>query len=83
MDELYVGQKFETFKNLESVISKFEEKNFVQLYRRNSETVEYALKRTPNRTLKSDLKYVRLTYACIHGGKNFRTNSSGKRPNTR
>jgi len=59
------------------------EKHFIQLYKRNSQTVGSALKRTQNRKINKELKHVRLLYSCIHRGRKFSTTSTGKRPNTR
>ena len=83
MDEFYVGQTFDSFDNLENWIKNYEEKNYIQLYKRNSQTVESAIKRTAERYVEKKLKYVRLTYSCIHGGRNFCSTSNGNRPNTR
>ena len=83
MDGLCIAKTFDTFNELESFIKDIEEKHFIQLYKGNSQCFGSALKRTQNRKIKKELKYVRLLYSCIHGGRKFSTTSTGKRPNTR
>ena len=81
MDGLCIGKTFDTFNELESFIKDIEEKHFIQLYKKNSQTVGSALKRTQNRKIKKE--HVRLLYSCIHGGRKFSTTSTGQGPNTR
>ena len=61
----------------------FEQAQFVQLYIRRSRTIIAAAKRRTKKIYNEDLKYAELEYACINGGKNFKTTSTGERPNQR
>ena len=51
-----------------------------KLYKRDSRTIETAIRRAPNRKFKSDIKYADLVYCCIHGGKKFKSEFKGKIP---
>ena len=54
-----------------------------QFLSRTSQALDYFLKRNPSRKASVNLKYSRIELACIHGGKKFVSETSGKRPNTR
>uniref|UniRef100_A0A1X7TS70 Uncharacterized protein n=1 Tax=Amphimedon queenslandica TaxID=400682 RepID=A0A1X7TS70_AMPQE len=73
-----VGQTFETNDDLSKKISEYERAHFVQLWKRDTKTVEAAQKML-SRTLSSRIKYYVLTYACIHGGRKFKARGEGKR----
>ena len=84
MEELEEGKSFSTFLELDNFLKEYEKSNFVQLYKRSSHTLEYHQKKLKQeRNVNPELLYARLEYACIHGGKNFKSNSKGERPNTR
>ena len=78
-----VGDEFNSFDDLLDKISTFEQAQFVQLYIRRSRTIIAAAKRRTKKIYNEDLKYAELEYACINGGKNFKTTSTGERPNQR
>jgi len=78
-----VGDAFGSFNELEKAIEQYENTNFVKLYRRDSRTIAGLKKRCPKRVVSSDLKYANITYACIHGGKKFKSRGTGKQLNTR
>jgi zinc finger SWIM domain-containing protein 3 len=61
--------------------SELEQEHSVQYYKRDSRSIEAALRRAPNREFSEAIKYSELVYSCIHGGKKFTSLSSGKRPN--
>ena len=75
-----VNAKFSSFEELEGEIDKYQRDNYVQFYRRDSRTIETAMRRAPNRNFKSEIRYSELVYCCIHGGKKFKSESKGKRP---
>ena len=74
----FVGQEFRTFEDLDAHIKKYESEHYVQLWRRDSRTVEAARKRM-NRPLSDEIKYYEVTYLCIHGGKKFKARGEEKR----
>ena len=83
---LSVGEQFTSFDELSKRVLEFERSSHVQLYIRSSRTIESAARRAPKRLKFNDgvndlLKYSEIDYACIHGGKNFKTSSTGKCPN--
>lgn len=80
-----LGQKFNSFKELEDKIKSYQNERYVQLYRRDSRSIKAAQKRTPKKAVnvKPELVYAYLEYCCIHGGKKFKSESAGTRPNQR
>ena len=83
-DIITVGKTFQTYNELERFVQNYQALNFIQLYKRNAQSIAAAEKRRTGSTkIKEDLKYNRINFSCIHGGKKFQTNSTGKRPNTR
>ena len=84
MEGLRVGLSFASYSAIENLISEIEKENFIQLYKRTSETIErYKNRMKRPKDVNADIKYVRVEYKCIHGGKNFKSESKGDRPNTR
>ena len=75
-----VGAIFTSFKELQKEIIKYQRENYVQMYRRDSRTIEAAMRRAPNRTFNPRIEYSEVVYSCIHGGKKFKSESKGKRP---
>ena len=79
---LRVGAKYKSFTDLESALKKFQEDNYVQLYKRSSRKLGTGSK-YKNMEVADLLIYKELDYSCIHGGTHFSSISSGQRPNTR
>ena len=75
---LRVGELFLNFNSLMSNIEHCQNTSHVQLHRCNSRTVGKAAARCPKKTLSPDLKYAELTFSCIHGGKYFKSEGTGK-----
>lgn len=73
-----VGEAFSNYDDLNSKITRFERKNFVKLWKRDSRSVEAASKRL-NRDLSDKIKYYEVTFCCIHGGKKFKAKGEGIR----
>ena len=73
-----VGETFSNYDDLSSKITRFERKNFVKLWKRDSRSVEAASKRL-NRDLSDKIKYYEVTFCCIHGGKKFKAKGEGLR----
>ena len=77
---LRAGMKFDRFEAWNAALVKWEKENFTQLYVRSSRSIEAGRKRTPKKPLADRLQYSEMTYACIHGGRDFKTRSKGERP---
>jgi zinc finger SWIM domain-containing protein 3 len=73
--------------NVERALKKFQQDNYVQLYRRSSRKLGTGSKYKKNMEVAESaaglLIYKELDYSCIHGGKKFSSIPSGQRPNTR
>lgn len=80
-----VGDKFASFEEVQAAMREVQEKHLVNFYITNSQTIGAALKRIPERAGKANpaLKYYFVMYACIHGGRKFRSTSKGCRPHQR
>ncbi len=74
------GATFNSFDELEKEIMKYQHENYVQFYKRDSRTIDAALRRAPNRNFNPSIQYSEVVYSCIHGGKKFKSESKGKRP---
>ena len=71
-----LGERFDSFAELEEKITQYEQENYVNLWVRSSRTIEAAhLKKH----LDSAIRYYEIKYACIHGGKKFKSESTGAR----
>lgn len=78
---LSIGTKFYSFDELHRAVKQFEEENCVNLYRKDSRTIEAAVKRCPKRVFNSSLKYAEVHYACVRNGKYKSVVTTGERPN--
>ncbi|XP_076034558.1 uncharacterized protein LOC143021153 isoform X2 [Oratosquilla oratoria] len=77
-----VGAEFDSFAALKESISSWENYKNVNLYTRNSRTIQSATKRAPNRSFKPELQYFSIDYCCQHGGRKYQPKSTtGTRPN--
>ena len=82
---LIVGAKYSSFAALKVAISDHEKSNFVQFFKRNSRTIESFQRHYPSKRelrIPQAIEYPELDYACIHGGKPFRSKAN-QRPNQR
>jgi viroplasmin and RNaseH domain-containing protein len=83
---LRVGAKYKSFTDLECALRKFQQDNYVQLYKRSSIKLGTGSKYKNMEVAENaagHLIYKELDYSCIHGGKNCSSISNGQRPNTR
>ena len=76
-----IGKNFRFFSELKDKVEDFEKANFIQLYIRQSRSVEAAAKRAPKKQFNEEIKYSEIEYSCIHGGRVFKSTSTGERPN--
>ena len=74
-----VGEKFSSYEKLEEKKQLFQENNFIQLWTRDARTIKNAKSRGVKRSLNEQLVYYSIKLACVHGGKDFKCRSSGKR----
>ena len=84
---LRCGDKFRSYEDLHNAVLAFQQAEFVQLYHRRrdrrSRKTDSSSGRAPRKNFNPDLVYSEIDYACQHGGKKFKTTSTGKRPNQR
>ena len=73
-----LGEDFKTYTDLMEKIEKFKKTNFVDLYVRDSRSIEAAQKRL-SKKLNKELKYYELKFTCVHGGKKFSSRGEGRR----
>ena len=81
-----MGEKFSSLSQLEAKIVNYERKYYVDLYKRDSRTINSAIKKkcisgnkVPSDETKNKLKYYEIKYTCVHGGRSHKSTSSGKR----
>ena len=82
---LIVGAKYSSFAALQVAISDHENSHFVQYFKRNSRTIESFQRHYPSKRelrIPQIIEYPELDYACIHGGKPFRSKAN-QRPKQR
>ena len=77
-----LGSLFQTYERLNQARITYEKENFVMLYERHSRTSDGLKKRSQKRPISANIRIAEVDYCCIFGGKNFKTNSKGVRPNT-
>ena len=75
---LSVGEKFSSYSASESKIEQYQRSSCVQFYKRSSRTTAAAKSRCPKKTFNDALKVSEITFSCIHGGKTFKTEYTGK-----
>lgn len=78
-----VGREFDSFNELSSAVKEYEYANSVTLYTRSSRSIEAAKKRAPKRHFSEGLVYSELDYACVHGGRHYKSHSKGVRKSQR
>ena len=79
---LQCGDEFKSYEELCGAKLAFEHEEFVQLYIQHSRTIESAsATHTPKKKFNEDLVYLEIDFSCHHGGKNFKTTSTRKKPN--
>jgi hypothetical protein len=67
--DININDKFSSYEELLVFKGNYGKYNFIQLYTRTSQTLDYFFKRNPSRKASVNLKYSRIELACIHGGK--------------
>ena len=82
---LRVGAKYKSFTDLECALRKFQQDNYVQLYKRISRKLGTGSNYKNMEVAESAaglLIYKKLDYSCIHGGKHFSSISNGQSAQT-
>lgn len=77
--DVFIGQVFPTFDDLEKMVIKTCKENSVQFYRRDSRKIENAVKRNAQKIYNPDIIYSEIKYACIYGGRKFKSQGAGFR----
>ena len=80
---LVTGKEFSSFEELSENVVKWEKENFVTLYTRSSRSVVAARRRSPNRVYNDKLQFAELDYACVHGGREYKSKATEMRPRQR
>ena len=75
---LHIGQKFEDFAAFESALMRYQNAENVQIYRRDSSSVDKAQPHLEKK-LNPKIKYYELKYHCINGGKKHISKATGAR----
>ena len=68
-----ISEQFKTFQSLQENISSNEMEHFVNLWIRDSKSVGAAQQGRVKRKFSEEIRYYKLTYACICGGKKFKS----------
>uniref|UniRef100_A0A1X7UT13 ZSWIM3 N-terminal domain-containing protein n=1 Tax=Amphimedon queenslandica TaxID=400682 RepID=A0A1X7UT13_AMPQE len=78
--DIIFGDKFSSENKLEAKIASYQNKNFVQLTRQDSRTLDHALKRHPKRMERANpaLLYYTIHFACVIGGKGYKNEGTGQ-----
>ena len=66
---LHIGKTFSNYDDLRKEIDNFEKVEDIELWVRDSRTVNAASKRARRKILNPSLVYAELTYACVFGGR--------------
>ena len=74
--KFYLGENFTSFDDLKEKMKKYEEENFVNVGIRDSRTIEAA---RVKKNYNPAIKFYETRYACKHGGRKFRSESTGLR----
>ena len=82
---LTVGDTFQSYEEFLKRIKEFEAFNHVQLFHKDSRTLEAARKRVPKRIEKPkpSLMYFSVDLACLFGGKDYEGRGTGARQHKR
>lgn len=76
--------EFSSLEELNKFIEKYEQENYVQLWKRDSRTINRMRSVCRKKLINCDLdlQYYSITYACSKGGKQFKSTSKGVRQST-
>ena len=78
-----VGDEFLSYKDFQSRLEEFQKKTYVEFTHRDSRTLKNVGNRTPKIAKKANpgLVYYSLNLCCKFGGKKYRSEGTGARPN--
>ncbi|XP_042892026.1 uncharacterized protein LOC122266373 [Penaeus japonicus] len=80
LPRLRVGDAFSSIEELDEVISRLEQAQNTTYWKRDARTIEAAAKRV-KKPLNPALKYYQVVWACVKGGRAYKSKSTGLRPN--
>ena len=82
MDSTFaVGQLFSDYQTLEKQVKDFETRNFVKLSKSDCRKISASAARCPDKNFNEGIIYSQLKYSCCHGGKAYKSRSTGDKPN--
>ena len=82
MDSTFaVGQLFSDYQTLEKQVKDFETRNFVKLSKSDCRKISASAARCLDKKFNEGIIYSQLKYSCCHGGKAYKSRSTGDRPN--
>ena len=70
---LTLGEKFTSFEEIEIAIKEHEDSKYIQMYRRHSRTIDSFKQRYPKKSHLDIPSDAELVFACIHGGKAYKS----------
>ena len=71
-----LGEHFTSYNDIKEKMKKYEEENFVNLWVRDSRTIEAA---RVKKNYNPAIKFYEVRCACKHGGKKFKSERTGER----
>ena len=71
-----LGEHFTSYDDIKEKMKKCEKENFVNLWVRDSRAIEAA---RVKKNYNPAIKFYEVRYACKHGGRNFKSESTGER----
>ena len=81
-DNFNVNETFSSLKSLQEKIKRYKDCHYVELWIRDSRTLEKAIQSrrlSSNKNYNFELKYSEMKLSCIHGGLEFQSSTTGKR----
>ncbi|XP_068243027.1 uncharacterized protein [Palaemon carinicauda] len=78
-----IGCEFSSLAAVESAMKSFESREGVAYWRRDTRSFQAAQKRMKHIVDNPDISFYEIRYTCIKGGRRYKTQSTGRRPNQR
>ena len=76
MVDFALNEEFATFDELENKVKAYEQHHHMKTYKLDSRSVE---KKRTNKYIDPNLRFCEITYACVEGGKKFKSAGTGQR----
>ena len=78
MEDLKIGKCFNSYQDVDDFIKKYQDENFVVLWKKDCKKIETAQKAQPDRKFEERLVYLNIKFACVHNGR-IKSESTGHR----